>query len=351
MSKKIIKSSIPIALALATFFIGLFLSNHRHLTEIIYTHPVYSKVAAVLSFFSSLVPFSLFDSSFVFLFLLLVIGLVRLFKRQITIRTFILRLIQIVCIVYSVFYWFWGFNYYRQSAEQRLNLPDAKADTVQFKKVLQLIVQEVNQNYTSDSIDLFTAAKINESTYKKMADQLDLDYPCGIRRVKYITFSNFFAKATIAGYFGPFFNEVHVDKYITKWDNPFTSAHEMAHQFGVTSEAEANFYAWLICTHSDNQFSRYCGWLYVLTTAIGQASSSMDVKPLVRKIKPEVIADIRTRNDYWIKLRNKKVDAVMTKVNDTYLKTNKVKKGIKDYGGIIQLIMDVYQSERKDLLP
>ncbi len=130
MSKKIIKSSIPVALALATFFIGLFLSSHRHLTEILYTHPVYPKLATALSFFSSLVPFSLFDSSFIFLFLLLLTGIILLFMRKITIRIFLFRLIQIVCIVYCVFYWFWGFNYYRQGSETRLELAVAKAGVV-----------------------------------------------------------------------------------------------------------------------------------------------------------------------------------------------------------------------------
>ncbi len=351
MSKKNFKSSIPVALALMTFFIGLFFSSHRNMTEIIYTHPVYPKLAAGLSFFSSLFPFSLFDSVLTLLFLVLLICLFLLFLRKIGIRIFLLRLIHVVCVIYTVFYWFWGFNYYRQSAEDRLDLPVAKVDTVQFKEVLQQLVLEVNKNYSKDSIDVQSAAKINESTYKDMADMLGLEYPCGNRRVKYITFSSFFAKAGIGGYFGPFFNEVHADKYISKWDVPMVVAHEMSHQFGITSEAEANFYAWLICTHSDNQFTRYSGWLYALTSAFRQAGSAMDLKQLVKQVKPEVIEDIKSRNEHWKNLRNKKVDAVMTKVNDTYLKTNKIKKGIKDYGGMVQLIMDVYQSDKENLLP
>lgn len=39
-------------------------------------------------------------------------------------------------------------------------------------------------------------------------------------------------------------------------------------------------------------------------------------------------------------LRNEKVDKVATKVNDTYLKTNKVEKGIEDYKGVVKYAMD-----------
>ncbi len=41
-----------------------------------------------------------------------------------------------------------------------------------------------------------------------------------------------------------------------------------------------------------------------------------------------------------MKLRNEKVDRVAAKVNDTYLKTNKVEKGIEDYTGIVKYVLD-----------
>jgi hypothetical protein len=39
-------------------------------------------------------------------------------------------------------------------------------------------------------------------------------------------------------------------------------------------------------------------------------------------------------------LRNEKVDRVASKVNDTYLKSNKVDKGIKDYTGVVKHVMN-----------
>ncbi len=352
MSKKYLKSSIPFGLALVTFIIGLFFNSHRGITEMLYTHSVYPKLATILSFISSVVPFSLFDTIIVTMIFLFFSALVLLFMRKIKIRLFLLRLFQLLCIVYGLFYWLWGFNYYRQGAEERLGLTTAQVDTVQFKKVLISIIDEVNQNYINvDTFNVYNAAQINESSFQRMADRLDLDYPCGTRRVKFITFSSFYAKATIGGYFGPFFNEVHVNKYLPKWDVPMTVAHEMSHQFGVTSEAEANFYAWLVCINSEDQFTRYSGWLYALVAAFRQAGAAMDVKPLVKELKPEVIADAKARNEYWRNMVEKKINKVARKMNDAYLKTNNIEKGIDDYNGMVQLIMDVYESKRKDILP
>jgi len=44
--------------------------------------------------------------------------------------------------------------------------------------------------------------------------------------------------------------------------------------------------------------------------------------------------------EHWMKLRNEKVDKVASKVNDSYLKTNKVEKGIEDYKGVVKFVMD-----------
>ncbi len=352
MSKKYIKSIIPFVFALVTFLIGLFFNSHREKTEMYYTHLIYPKLATFLSFVSSLVPFSLFDTLIIFGVILLLTGLVLVFSRRLKVWIYLFRILQIACVMYGVFYWCWGYNYYRQGAETRLNLNVVEADTVQFKGVLEKIIYEVNQNYiNSDTFDVHNAAQINESTFQHMSNLLRLDYPCGNRRVKFITFSGFYAKATIGGYFGPFFNEVHVNKYLPKWDVPMTTAHEMSHQFGVTSEAEANFYAWLVCIHSDDQFTRYSGWLYALVAAFRQAGTAIDVKPLVKEIKPEVVADVRARRNYWRKMEDKNINQVAREVNNAYLKTNKIEKGIDDYNGMVQLIMDVYHSERKNLLP
>jgi hypothetical protein len=39
-------------------------------------------------------------------------------------------------------------------------------------------------------------------------------------------------------------------------------------------------------------------------------------------------------------MRNERIDKAAGKVNDVYLKTNKIEQGIEDYFGVVQFVMD-----------
>ena len=108
-------------------------------------------------------------------------------------------------------------------------------------------------------------------------------------------FSSYFAKSGISGYFGPFFNEVHLNSYLLPDDYPFLLAHEKAHQFGISNEAEANLTAFIICTTSDDQRLQYSGYLFLLLYFINDASQLSDYKEYIKKIDKPVIDYIRFR--------------------------------------------------------
>lgn len=61
---------------------------------------------------------------------------------------------------------------------------------------------------------------------------------------------------------------------------------------------------------------------------------------LVHQIHKPVIDDIRKVQKHWATLRNKEIEKVAGKMNDVYLKTNKIEKGIEDYFGVVQFVMD-----------
>ena len=41
-----------------------------------------------------------------------------------------------------------------------------------------------------------------------------------------------------------------------------------------------------------------------------------------------------------MELRNEKMDKAASRINDAYLKTNKVEEGIKDYRGVVRHVMN-----------
>ena len=64
---------------------------------------------------------------------------------------------------------------------------------------------------------------------------------------------------------------------------------------------------------------------------------------MILKLDDRVKADFIKVRENWMLLRNEKVDKVASKINDTYLKTNKVEKGIEDYRGVVKFVMDFSQ--------
>ena len=121
---------------------------------------------------------------------------------------------------------------------------------------------------------------------------------------------------------------------------PFVLAHEKAHQFGITGEAEANFYAWLVCTGSESKQLQYSANLVALKYFIMHGSGDEKTRTVTSKISKQVIHDIMEIQKYWMNLRDEKVEAVAERVNDAYLKTNQIETGIRDYTGIVKHIMD-----------
>lgn len=66
------------------------------------------------------------------------------------------------------------------------------------------------------------------------------------------------------GCHGTVFAEAQVNEDVLPEQYPFTMAHEFAHLLGVGSEAEANYFAFLVCMQSDSDAMRYSGYFSLL---------------------------------------------------------------------------------------
>jgi len=335
------RDAFPIWMALLTFGLTFLLDSYPAVTEIVYSQALFPVISFILTFVSRWVSFSMDDLFYVLLAVFALALLILLLLRKIKFGRFILTIIQTLAICYVLFYWFWGFNYFRSGINDRLQMAKSNSDTAQFIKVFKNLIAQTNESYCSyDSISHESIEALVEASYKKNASFLKLKYPQGHRRPKPITLSPFFAKASIAGYYGPFFSEVHLNDSLTKIEYPQVLAHEYAHQFGITSEAEANFYSWFVCSQSESQHLRYSANIHMVTYFLAQSKFLHSYDKLLRRIDQPVIEDIRKVQDHWDRLRNKQIDMVAGKVNDVYLKTNKIERGVADYFDVVQFVMD-----------
>lgn len=329
------------AFGLVTFFLTELAARYPEVVEKYYAQTVYPLIATVLSAVSGLFSFSLDDLFYGILVLIPVLLLFLAFFKRVEWKFAGKFLLNLIALIYFLFYFLWGFNYYRSDLNRRLGISEKSPDTEDFIAVFENLAEQTNLSQTD--FEHITKAEIDsliEDSYRKWATVLKLQYPSGKRRAKEITLSRFFAQAGISGYFGPFFNEVHINRRILPEEYPFVLAHEKAHQFGITSEAEANFYAWLVCIKSDSKHLQYSANLTIFRYFMFQGSRLENLPQIVEMLDDEVKADFRKIREHWLALRSEKIDRAASKVNDAYLKTNKIEQGIQDYSGVVKHVMD-----------
>jgi len=352
--KKIFRWWLLPLIAVLIFLLTLFAGNHREMVEACYSRGLYPYLACVLSVISSVFPFSLDDLLYGLLILAIPVLIVLLIMRKLSLKRFGKIVLNVLAAMYILFYVLWGFNYYRSDLNSRLGIKNAAPDSNEFVAVLQELIDKTNKSYCSlDALNRNETDRLVEESYKNLAPVLKLRYPAGIRNDKSITLSKLFAQSGITGYFGPFFNEVHVNKKVLPVEYPAVLAHEKAHQFGITGESEANFYAWLVCSESKSKELNYSGNLFVLRYFFYQARSLETYPDLVKMISPGVQKDFDRIREHWDKLRKENYEKVASKVNDAYLKTNAIETGIDDYYGVVKHVMDfsLDSSFNKQIIP
>ena len=335
----------PFVLAILVFLSIKFSGRNAQIVENYYSTGIYPFIAKFFSSISNIFSFSLWDIFWMLVIVYIIYGFTLVIIRRMKFAKCVLRLLQLAALLYAFFYFVWGFNYFRPKIETRIGWKKPKADEVLFRSILDSIIVQTNSSHISiSSSDYSTIDLLVEESYRKNSAVLGINYPNGSRRPKTMLFSSFFAKSGVSGYFGPFFNEIHLNYYLLPIEYPYVLAHEKAHQFGITNEAEANLAAFVICSTSKDRRLQYSGNVNLLLYFLSDASHLKDVKDYVRKIDKEVIFDLRFQRRHWQGLRNRTLDNVQTAANNAYLKTNNIEEGIKNYNQVVALVISYYQN-------
>jgi len=345
----IIRVAWPFLLAALVFLgVGLAIRNSQFV-DYYYSKGIYPFIAGGISRMSSLIPFSLWDIFWIMVIILLISGILLVLFTQVRWGWLALRILQSMALLYTLFYLVWGFNYFRPKFETRFGWEKPKSDEAVFRSILDSMISHTNSSYCPITPAEYPAIdRLVEESYLKNRSTLGINYPNGSRRPKTMLFSSFFAKSGVSGYFGPFFNEIHLNYYLLPMEYPYVLAHEKAHQFGITNEAEANLAAFIVCTTSPDRRLQYSGYVNLLVYFLSDAANMKDVKDFIRKIEKPVILDLRFQRRHWQGLQNKTLDQVQTAANNAYLKTNHIEEGVKNYNQVVGLVMSWYYNENRN---
>jgi hypothetical protein len=238
-----------------------------------------------------------------------------------------------------------GLNYQRPLLFELIGYEQRRAEPVELEALGRKIVENVNQTYMESHAEGRTVPGSDE-VVGLLKESLDAspelsflprgDFPSP----KPVYASEVLTRLGISGFYFPFTAEPNYNRDIPDFQLPFTIAHEMAHQRGVARESEANFVAYVACINSRDPFVRYSGYR---SSGLGVLSELYRVDPskareLANQLGPGYKNDSQRAAQFWAKASGT-AGALSYRVNDLYLRANRIKAGVADYSNSTTLII------------
>ena len=275
------------------------------------------------------------------------------FGKQLT-----LKLVQL----YVVFMLIWGLNYQKSSPAKSFDLKmDTSYTEVQLDSLSLYLMEELNKTrqILSDSViektevdQVFRNSILNYRLVKNRFPQLHLDKPV----LKEAAFPSWGDYLGYLAFYQPITGEAIVRTDVPLLTLPYTSCHELAHQMGYASEAEANFIAFVVATESSDALLRYSMLLQMFTYCqsehlgfIAKTGNFEKWKTIVNRNKamldPKVIGDRKKIKDFFIQRQHLLLPA-STSLYDQFLQWNKQAKGIKSYDEVLLWVLAYNKSKQ-----
>lgn len=347
------------SLALITRVLVYFASYNPVLVESLYSSTIYPYIGRGLGFISGLFPFSIAELFLIAIASLPIILLFILFINPRIIRNNLSAIfhwtIRIFAIIYILFYFLWGFNYFRLDY---MDITDMNKEAATFEELKELSLEIIKKtNYIrSGLIEDADGVLYIEEDFQELNDIALLGFEGmdlasinsgkGHIQAKPVFLSKYMSYTGIMGIYVPFTSESNVNIDIPNHSLLSTISHEMAHQLGFAKEEEANFIAYKVNTNNPDERYQYSGYYLAMQHLINEVyrDSREEYFLLYNQISDAVKRDMDFGNVYW-QSKEGKAEEVMTTMNDNYLKANNQSEGIRSYNLVVRLLL----SEYKDL--
>lgn len=318
-----------------------------------YARSVYPIISHILTSFSDLIPFAVGD---LFIFLSIVGLLFNPFRARYIQkkrwRQILLNEAEYLLWIYVWFYGAWGLNYSQKDFHGRTGIPYTAYTPEIFRTFVNGYIDKLNASYTDiTSIDESLVCQESVLGYNQISDTLGVHRPPHLApRAKTMLFTPLISMVGVTGSMGPFFCEFTLNGDLLPSQYPATYAHELAHLLGITSEAEANFYAYQVCTRSQVKEIRFSGHLSVLSHVLGNARRLMgedEYAELFSRIRPEIIELVQKNQQYWMEKYSPLIGRIQEQLYDLYLRGNKIADGRKNYSQVVGLLI-AYETWKKE---
>ena len=305
---------------------------------------------------------------FIVLIINILLGLYKLKNKfkAVNFRTYLLRFGKQLTLklvqLYVVFMLIWGLNYQKSSPAKSFDLKmDTSYTEVELDSLSLDLMEELNKTrrILTDSFiqklevdQVFRNSILNYRQLKTKFPQLTIDKPV----LKEATFPSWGDYLGYLAFYQPISGEAIVRTDVPLLTLPYTSCHELAHQMGYASEAEANFIAFVVATESTDALLRYSMLLQMFTycqsehlSLIAKTGNFEKWKTIVNRNKAmldaKVIGDRKKIKDFFIQRQHLLIPA-STSLYDQFLQWNEQAKGIKSYDEVLLWVLAYNKSKQ-----
>ena len=322
-----IRSLIAIAL-IPQILIVNFLRNNPSFIDDYYVRIIFNNLIKINSFLFSKIEIPIGE----IIYIVIIIVYIYLFVKVIYFKlSDFLNLVAFSSILYFLFYFLWGLNYFKPSLVDKLNIKSEYEFNV-LDETINRVIFEINKESS------FISKDINKSDIFNLINT-------SASNIKKSIIPDIFLYQKVSGHYIPFTSEaIFVDK-IPLVDMPIVILHEQAHQSGYANEGEASFIAFSKAINNKEPYIRYSGYFYALINLLNEISkkNSDKLDDYITKLDEKVISDIKKVQNFWSKYSNSFLDKAQNFIYDLYLKSNNQEKGIMTYGEVSLYIIHYYQ--------
>lgn len=341
---------IPLAI-----LIKRIMANYPEFTEYVYSRGIYKFIMHPVSILMGLIPFSVAEIALIILVIYIPLRLIYLIIKAIRKRKGIILLQFLANLVLIGSLWFfvqtmvWNINYERLPYSELAGVTVQDSSVEDLDALCRWLVDNTNklrEQVSEDQNGVMFVEGGYKSVLKRAAngyEAIEHKYPFlggEYGPPKPVLLSKLMSHTNIIGVYSCLTGEANIDIDIPYFDLASTAMHEMAHQRGFAREDEANYIAYTACmAHPDVDF-KYSGSVMALQYSMNAlyTESTERYFAIADNFSPGYLRDLEADRVYWKQFQGITKE-VANKMNDTYLKLNGEKDGVKSYGRMIDLLL------------
>jgi len=339
--------------------------NYPNLVASYYNQGMFKYYTIGLRWLFGSIPFALGELVYIIVIILLIINLIkyitslkRLNQIWQKIGFILFKLAWLGIRLFVVFQFIWGFNYMQPDPTKAFQL------SVQTPKNAQIALSEMNAltyelieelNQTKEEISLDKGIKPHfeqvvanvQQAYQILAKEhpgLNLPH----HSVKKAIFPSLGDYLGFLAFYQPITGEAILRSDLPILTQPYTIAHEMAHQLGYASETEANFIAFVVASEANDPYLKYSMLLQMFSYAqdaqlllIAGTKGFNAWKGQIEKNKallnPAVLKDRAVIRAFFAARADKQIQA-SNELYDQFLKWNQQAAGLDSYADVLKWV-------------